>query len=196
MQEWHSGESTYLPPTWPGFDSQTWHTIMWVEFVGSLQSTERFFSGYSSSFPFLLYIKGQCPWQVNNRTQSPWLRLLSQPWHTTEDKPQQPELHVLLFANCQCEGLGDGAYSLLSLSKTTRESIHLQTSLQRQHFLRTSFKTLRVGLAGVLMWWSTNWANRWRFWNNRNECSWAFKSSWIRDINHRPGQATLNNVRF
>ena len=34
-QEWHSGESTRLPPMWPGFDSRTRHH-MWVEFfVGS-----------------------------------------------------------------------------------------------------------------------------------------------------------------
>ena len=31
-QGWHSGESTRLPPMWPGFDSLSWcHT--WVEFV-------------------------------------------------------------------------------------------------------------------------------------------------------------------
>ena len=42
---WCSGESTRLPPMWPGFDSQT-RCHMWVEFVGSLLCTERFFSGY------------------------------------------------------------------------------------------------------------------------------------------------------
>ena len=31
---------------WPGFDSQS-QLHMWVEFVGSLLCTERFFSGYS-----------------------------------------------------------------------------------------------------------------------------------------------------
>ena len=35
MQGWRSGESTRLPPMWPGFDSQT-RCHMWVEFVGSL----------------------------------------------------------------------------------------------------------------------------------------------------------------
>ena len=34
-QEWPSGESTCLPPMWPGFDSQI-RRHMWVEFVGSL----------------------------------------------------------------------------------------------------------------------------------------------------------------
>ena len=34
---------------WPGFDSGTWRH-MWVEFVGSLLCTERFFSTYSG-FP-------------------------------------------------------------------------------------------------------------------------------------------------
>ena len=43
VQGWHSGESTRLPPMWPGFDSQT-QRHMWAEFVGSLLCTERFFS--------------------------------------------------------------------------------------------------------------------------------------------------------
>ena len=43
-QEWHSGESTRLTPVWPGFDSQT-RRHMWVESVGSLHCSERFFSG-------------------------------------------------------------------------------------------------------------------------------------------------------
>ena len=49
----HSGESTRLPPMWPGFDSHTWRD-MWVEFVGSRPCSERFFSGYSG---FSLYSK-------------------------------------------------------------------------------------------------------------------------------------------
>ena len=49
-QGWRSGESTRLPPMWPGFDSQT-RRHMWVEFVvGSRSCSERFFSGYSG-FP-------------------------------------------------------------------------------------------------------------------------------------------------
>ena len=50
-QEWWSGESTCLPPMWPGFDSRTWRQL-WVEFVvGSCPCSERFFSGHSG-FPF------------------------------------------------------------------------------------------------------------------------------------------------
>ena len=49
VQGWRSGESTRLPPMWPGFDYQT-RRHMWVEFVGSLLCIERFFSGYSG-FP-------------------------------------------------------------------------------------------------------------------------------------------------
>ena len=45
VQGWRSGESTRLPPMWPGFDSQT-QRHMWVEFVGFLLCNERFFSGY------------------------------------------------------------------------------------------------------------------------------------------------------
>ena len=37
------GESTRLPPMWPGFDSQT-QRHMWVEFVGSLLCTRGGFS--------------------------------------------------------------------------------------------------------------------------------------------------------
>ena len=49
-QGWRSGESTRLPPMWPGFDSRT-RRHMWVEFVvGSCLCSERFFSGYSG-FP-------------------------------------------------------------------------------------------------------------------------------------------------
>ena len=48
------------------------------------------------------------------------------------------------------KGLWDRAYGLLSLSKKTRKSYHLQMSLQRQHFLLSYLKTLSVGWAGVL----------------------------------------------
>ena len=41
VQGWRSGESTRLPPMWPGLDPQT-RRHMWVEFVGSLLCTERF----------------------------------------------------------------------------------------------------------------------------------------------------------
>ena len=46
--EWHSGESTRLPPMWSGFESwRRRHTCMWVEFVvGSRPCSERFFSVY------------------------------------------------------------------------------------------------------------------------------------------------------
>ena len=47
---WRSGESTRLPPMWPGFKSRR-RRHMWVEFVvGSLLCSERFFSGHSG-FP-------------------------------------------------------------------------------------------------------------------------------------------------
>ena len=47
-QGWPSGESTCLPPMWPGFDITRRHT--WIEFVGSLLYYERFSPGYSG-FP-------------------------------------------------------------------------------------------------------------------------------------------------
>ena len=49
-QGWRSGESTRLPPMWPGFNSRTLRH-MWVEFVvGSRPCSKRFFSRYSG-FP-------------------------------------------------------------------------------------------------------------------------------------------------
>ena len=46
VQGWRSGESTHLPPMWPGFDSHIQcQNLMWVEFVGSLLCTERFSPG-------------------------------------------------------------------------------------------------------------------------------------------------------
>ena len=48
-QGWPSGESTCLPPMWLGFDFRT-QRYVWIEFVGSLLCSERFFPGYSG-FP-------------------------------------------------------------------------------------------------------------------------------------------------
>ena len=48
-----SGESTRLPPMWPGFKSRR-RSHTWVAFVvGSLPCSQTFFSGYSA-FPFSL----------------------------------------------------------------------------------------------------------------------------------------------
>ena len=44
VKGWRSGESTRLPPMWPGFDSQI-RSEMWAEIVGSLLCTERFSPG-------------------------------------------------------------------------------------------------------------------------------------------------------
>ena len=70
VQGWRSGESTRLPPMWPGFDSRT-RRHMWVEFVGSLLCTERFSPGTSVSpllknqhltfFTFIVHFSLQCP---------------------------------------------------------------------------------------------------------------------------------------
>ena len=52
MSKWHNGESTRLPPMWPGFKSQHGRH-MWVEFVvGSLLCSEGFFFPlYTPVFP-------------------------------------------------------------------------------------------------------------------------------------------------
>ena len=49
--------------------------------------------------------------------------------------------------------LWEGTSGLLSLSKKTRKSNHLQMKLQRQHFLLSYLKTLSVGLVGVTNSW-------------------------------------------
>ena len=50
-QGWCSGESTRLPPIWPGSDSRSWRH-MWVEFiVRSSLCSKGFFSGYSGFRP-------------------------------------------------------------------------------------------------------------------------------------------------
>ena len=48
-QGWPSGESTCLPPMWPGFDFRT-RCHKCIEFVGPLLCHKRFFPGYSG-FP-------------------------------------------------------------------------------------------------------------------------------------------------
>ena len=50
VEGWRSGESTRLPPMWPGFDSQT-QRHMWIEFVVSLLCIERFSPGTPVSRP-------------------------------------------------------------------------------------------------------------------------------------------------
>ena len=51
-QGWHSGESTHLPPMWPGFNSAWTRRQMWVEFVvGSHSCSGGFSLGSPVSFP-------------------------------------------------------------------------------------------------------------------------------------------------
>ena len=50
-QGWRSGESTRLPPMWPGFDSRS-RCQMWVEFVvGSRPCSEGFSPSIKPTFP-------------------------------------------------------------------------------------------------------------------------------------------------
>ena len=64
---WHSGESTRLPPMWPGLDSRT-RGHRWVQcVVGSGLCSERFFSGYSG-FPSPqkpMLLKSNSIWKVS-----------------------------------------------------------------------------------------------------------------------------------
>ena len=82
--------------------------------------------------------------------------------YITENRLQHQELRALLLAISvwvllghteyieHIEGLRHVAYGLSSSSEKTSKSDHLQMSLQRQHFLLSYLKTLRVGPARVL----------------------------------------------
>ena len=81
-QGWRSGESTRLPPMWPGFES--WRRRhMWVEFVvGSLPCSERFFSE-CSGFPLSLKNQHfQIPIRsgTHGHVSTSSYELLSAPW--------------------------------------------------------------------------------------------------------------------
>ena len=47
------------------------------------------------------------------------------------------------------ESAVNGTHGFSSLCEKTKKSNHLQMSLQRQHFLLSDLKTLRVGLGGI-----------------------------------------------
>ena len=65
-QGWSSGESTCLPPMWPRFNFHT-RCHMWIEFVGSLLCSKRFFPGYSGPvFPSHQKPPFDLIWFVNN----------------------------------------------------------------------------------------------------------------------------------
>ena len=81
-QGWRSGESTRLPPVWPGFKSRC-QRHMWVEFVvSSFPCSERFFSGYSlrpntSKFQFDLE-SGHLSTSPHEVLSAPWVNKLQQ----------------------------------------------------------------------------------------------------------------------
>ena len=87
---WRSGESTVIPPMWPGFES--WRQRhMWVEFVvGSLPCSERFFLRVLWFSPLLKNQHFQIP--IRSKTQgdvstsshellnAPWVNKLQLHW--------------------------------------------------------------------------------------------------------------------
>ena len=95
-----------------------------------------------------------------NETQVP-CKVPSLPNTTTRKGwPHHRGLPPLLFSNSDVASftslknksmkvLCDGTYGFSSLSEKTRKSFHLQTSLQRQHFLVRYLKNLSVVPAGV-----------------------------------------------
>ena len=100
-QGWPSGESTCLPPMWPGFDFRT-RCHMWIEFVGSLLCYERFSPGYSG---FPLSSKNQhLIWFVNNDCKIIiWAMLI---WFPLE--LQSAVDHIIIICRHAC------AFSLVS----------------------------------------------------------------------------------
>ena len=81
-QGWRIGESTPLPPMWPGFES--WRRChMWVEYVaGSLPCSERLFSQYSGFLPLLKNQHFQIPIRsgTHGHVSTSSYELLSAPW--------------------------------------------------------------------------------------------------------------------
>ena len=77
MQGWRSGESTRLPPMWPGFDSRT-RRYMWVEFVvGSRPCSEGFLRvlPFSSLLTKTNISKFQVDLETVERRATPWTPL-------------------------------------------------------------------------------------------------------------------------
>ena len=78
-QGWRSGESTRLPPMWPGFDSRS-RRHMWVEFVvGSCPCSEGFSPGAPVFLPpqKLTFPKFQFDLETVERRATTWIPLKS-----------------------------------------------------------------------------------------------------------------------
>ena len=90
---WRSGESTRLPPMWPGFDSRT-RRHMWVEFVvGSRPCSE----GFSLGSPIFLppqkptLLNSNSTWNARTRLNE-FLELFGASWVN--------KLHLHFFFTC------------------------------------------------------------------------------------------------
>ena len=114
-----------------------------------------------TSFIYQLFWTQACPEGIcTNGTPVP-CKVPSLPNTTTRKGwPHHRGLPPLLFSNSDVASftshnnksmkvLCDGTYGVSSLSEKTRKSIHLQMSLQRQHFLVRYLKNLSVVPAGV-----------------------------------------------
>ena len=98
---------------------------------------------------------------VHERDSSPICKVPSVLNPTTRKGwPHHRGLRPLLFSNSDVGSftshenksvklLWDGTYGFSSLFDKSRKSNHLQSSLQRQHFLLSYLKTLSVGPVGV-----------------------------------------------
>ena len=64
-QGWRSGESTRLPPMWPGFDSRS-RCHMWVEFVGGSRPSSEGLSPDSPGSP------KKIPSRISGRRATLW----------------------------------------------------------------------------------------------------------------------------
>ena len=75
-QGWRSGENTYLPPMWPGFDSRS-RRNMWVEFVvGSRPCSQDFLRVLRfSSLHKNQHFKFQFELETVERRATPWIPL-------------------------------------------------------------------------------------------------------------------------
>ena len=112
-------------------------------------------------FIYQLFWTQTCPeGMCTNGTQVP-CEVLSLPNPTTlKGWPHHRGLRPLLFSNSDVGSftskknksvkvLWDGTYGFSLLSEKTRKPNYLQMSSQKQHFLLSYLKTLRVGPAGI-----------------------------------------------
>ena len=127
-QRWRSGESTRLPPIWPGFKSRR-RRQRWVEVVvGSLSCPERFFSAYSG-FPLSSKTKTS-KFQFEQRWRSGESTRLPPIWPGFKSRRRRQRWVEVVVGSLSCPERFFSAYSGFPLSSKTKTS-KFQFDLER-----------------------------------------------------------------